>query len=81
MLADADGFGVMGGAGLCFAECRSLSNFDTQFHHAMLPFGGGGFSGYAPFRRPQLVDMWMCDVTVSGIWQSEWRVYVSLDIS
>ena len=62
---------MLAGAGRCWegrrnglSLCdfvRSLKNsteFDTLVQHALHPFGGGGFSGYAPFRRPLDLRLW-----------------------
>ena len=51
MLASADGFGGMGGAGLCFAECRSLSNPIHDFITPCSPHRGQRMQSLRAFRR------------------------------
>ena len=62
MLACVGGVGGVVSTPLLKQELgRILASLDNLFNTPLPPFGGGGFSGYAPFRRLQLGGyVWMC---------------------
>ena len=72
MVASGVGGGGVPLACLCFAECRSFQNLSKWFHHALLPFGGGGLtipSGITA--APSKFGLSVCGKAILGL---EWAI-------
>ena len=53
-------------------SCQNLTDFDIRFHHALLPFGGGGFnrSAHSAGPTPKACGLvsWFFGVLVVGVY-------------